>query len=390
MRRYTPAIVLIVCVAALIYGSVELLSLRYESGDVYPEYSSLRSDPLGTMALYESIGKLEGFKAARDFSVTGMPDPVGITYLHIATTDGALDHIPPGEMLKTEQFVTRGARLIITFFPEASRKPKPVGEKNPTTGAEQSAEKTVSLWDQWGLKPRVINLRRGKQESFEAVPVSNASGLKLPETLDWHSGLVFENLNKTWKPLYVRGKDPVLVERHFGAGSVVIATDSYFLSNEALRDARHSDLLAWLIGPNRTVIFDEAHLGVVEQPGVAALIGRYRLHWVIAALVVLAALFVWKNATSLVPAHSPETAKAYIEGKDSASGFVNLLRRNVAAREILTTCYSEWKKTAAQSGSYSAHRLQKAEAAFNAENSKPVKEREPVETYRAITAILHK
>lgn len=390
MKRYSSSIVLVICLAVLTYGLVQLLALRFESGDVYPEYSSLRSDPLGTMALYESIGKLEGFTARRDLSANVLPEPQGVTYLHIATTDEAWERVPPEMFEKVDRFVKRGARLVITMFPETSRKPKPAEEKGAKTDADEPQEKTVSLWQQWGLRPRVINLRLGEQEIFAAVPVSNTSGLGLPETLDWHSGLVFEQVNAAWQAIYKRGNDPVLVERRFGTGSVVIATDSYFLSNEALQNARHPDLLAWMIGPNRTVIFDEAHLGVVEQPGVAALVRRYRLHWVVAAVVLLAGLFVWKNATSLVPARSAEAAELYIEGKDSSSGFVNLLRRNVPAREILSTCYTEWKKTAAQSGSYSAVRRQKAEAAYTAENLKAAKERDPVETYRAIAGILHK
>jgi hypothetical protein len=390
MRRYSSSIILVICLAVLTYGLVQLLALRFESGDVYPEYSSLRSDPLGTMALYESIGKLEGFTARRDLSVNVLPEPQGVTYLHIATTDAAWERVPPDIFEKVDRFVKRGARLVVTMFPETSRKPPPAEEKKPKTDAGEPEEKTVSLWQEWGLRPRVIDLRLGDQEIFASVPVSNASFLSLPETLDWHSGLVFEQVNAAWKPIYKRGNDPVLVERRFGSGSVVIATDSYFLSNEAMQNARHSDLLAWVIGPNRTVIFDEAHLGVVEQPGMAALMRRYRLHWVIAAVVLLAGLFVWKNATSLVPARSADAAEPHIEGKDSSSGFVNLLRRNVPARAILTTCYSEWKKTAAQSGSYSAARLQKAEAAYTAENSKAAKERDPVETYRAIAGILHK
>ena len=390
MKAHSPAIVLAICLAAVTYGFVQLLSLGFESGEVYPAYSSLRSDPLGTMALHESISKLRGFTATRDFSMTGLPDPAGVTYLHIATSDQAWEAVPPETFKKVEQFVRQGARLVITMYPEATRKPKEVGEKKPKTPPEEPREKTVSLWKEWGLKPRVLNLRLGKEEVFQPVPVTNVSLLALPQSLDWHSGLVLEIVNPAWKPVYSRGTDFVLVQRDLGSGSVVVATDSYFLSNEAMQNDRHSDLLAWLIGPNRKVIFDEAHLGVIERPSMSALLQRYRLHWVLAALALLAGLFVWKNATSLVPAPSVEATELYIEGKDSSSGFVNLLRRNVPAREILATCYSEWKKTAAQSGSYSAARLQKAEAAYNAENSRTAKEKDPVETYRAITGILHK
>ena len=279
---------------------------------------------------------------------------------------------------------------MITIYPEASRKPRAAGKKNPPSDEEEPREKTVSLWDKWGLKPRVLNLSLGDKDIFKPVPVSNTSGLMLPEKLEWHSGFVFENADKAWKPIYVRGNNPVVVERRFGAGSVVVATDSYFLSNEAMQNARHADLLAWMIGPNRTIVFDEAHLGISEQPGMASLMRRYRLHWVIGAIALLTALFVWKNATSLVPVHAASKAEAFIAGRDASSGFVNLLRRNIPERDILATCYTEWKKTAAQSGSYSASRLQQVEAAFNLENSRTAKERNPVEIYRTIAGILHK
>jgi len=389
MKRYYSSIALAVCLAGLVFGSYKLLALRFESGDVYPEYSSLRSDPLGTMALYESIGRLDGFAVSRDFSTTGMPASDGVTYLHIATTYRAWEQVPPETARKVEQFVTQGARLVMTMYPEA-RKPNETPQDKSKSAAGAPQEKTVSLWKQWGLNPRISNLRLGERGVFQSVAVTNVSGLSLPESLEWHSGLVLENSSPAWRPIYARDTGAVVVERDWGSGSVVIATDSFFLSNEAMQSERHSDLLAWVIGPNRTILFDEAHLGVVEQPGMSALLRRYRLQWLIASVALLGILFVWKNATSLVPPASTESTALHIEGKDSSSGFVNLLRRNIPAREILTACYSEWKKSASQSGSYSDMRLHKAEAAYEAENSRPARERNPVETYKAITAILQK
>ena len=80
-----------------------------------------------------------------------------------------------------------------------------------------------------------------------------------------------------------------------------MATDSYFVSNEAMAKDRHADLLAWLIGPDKNVVFDEAHFGIVETSGVAVLMRKYRLHGLAAGLMLLAGLFIWKNSTSLVP-----------------------------------------------------------------------------------------
>jgi len=48
------------------YGLWKLYELRFAAGDIYPPYSSLRADPMGSKALYESILQLPGASAARN------------------------------------------------------------------------------------------------------------------------------------------------------------------------------------------------------------------------------------------------------------------------------------------------------------------------------------
>jgi len=79
----------------------------------------------------------------------------------------------------------------------------------------------------------------------------------------------------------------------------------------------------------------------------------------------------------------------FVTGKDAAAGFVNLLRRNVPAREVFGVCFAEWKKSAT-SGKISRARLQQAEAIFEAEASLPQKDRNPIATYRTISETLRK
>lgn len=390
MKQRSSSILLVLCIAAVVFGAIQLMNLRFEEGDLYPEYSSFRADPLGTMALFESVARLNGFTVERDLSITGeLPDPKGVTYLHLATTESQWKSIPPNVAEQVEQFAKGGARLVMTMYPQSrhvERRTPPL----PEIEEEEPAVKPVSIWAKWGLSLKVVNLTLDDEGTFKPVPVAKMAGPELPDALDWHSGVVFDKIDGAWKSIYERDGKPVVIERQFGAGSLVIATDSYFLSNEALHDARHSNLLAWMIGPNRRIVFDEAHLGVTEQPGLAALMRRYRLHGFVASLLLLGGLFVWKNATSLVPVRKPEASEAYIAGRDAASGFVNLLRRNIPVRDILNTCYTEWKKTAAQSGSYSAPRLQQAEAAYTQETLKPAKEKDPVSAYKTIATILNK
>jgi hypothetical protein len=70
MKKYLPIAVLLGCAAIFAFGVTRLVQLRFEHGDVYPPYSSLRADPLGTMAFYESLGKVPEVSVQRDFSET--------------------------------------------------------------------------------------------------------------------------------------------------------------------------------------------------------------------------------------------------------------------------------------------------------------------------------
>jgi hypothetical protein len=392
MKRVLPTMLLVACGVMLAYGIIRLLSLRFELGDVYPEYSSLRSDPLGAMVLYESLSNIDQFDARRDFSTANrLPAANGTTYLHIATTVSAWQSVTNESFREIERFIREGGRLVITVHPRATL-PRPVESKDPQIQEELERQRTdaPSLWSRWNLKPEFVSLDLSPDGVYMPATVVSRSGLGLPSNLEWHSALVFYPGDDAWQPIYTRENQPVMVERHAGQGSVVIATDSYFLSNEAMLRDRHTDLLSWLLGPNTNIVFDEAHLGVVENPGVANLMRRYRLQWFVGALILLCALFIWKNAVSLVPPHFENGYSSHVAGRDSFAGFVNLLRRAVPTGNILAIAHAEWKRSAAQTGRYSADRLRRAENAFQEENSRSAKDRDPVRAYTTIARILQR
>lgn len=417
MKRTSSVLVLAVLFGAFGIGLAWLLRLRLEGGDIYPPYSSLRADPLGTMALYEAVDRLPGFEARRDHSSTRPLPPGGdTTYLHLGAARREWLPLPLDLSRAVETFLVEGGRLVIMLGPETEtpssrrRDPKtpdpsptdsPPRDADPDTDSreqprpdptpEQPSTTTTSadFAKAWGLGFGFTALERDGQDNLIPGTVGLAVDLELPVSLSWHSGVVLRDLAPEWRVIYARDAEPVVVERRHGEGSVVVATDTYLVSNEALRSERHPGLLSWLIGSNRRVVFDEAHLGVIERRGIAALVRGYRLQGPVAVLLILAGLFVWMNtATLLLPDPGP-TGSTAVQGKDAGAGFVSLLRRNVTPREVLRLCVEEWIRSLPRGAGLEAERLE-VERILAAEDGRPWRQRDPVAAYRRIAQVLER
>ena len=121
----------------------------------------------------------------------------------------------------------------------------------------------------------------------------------------------------------IRGLD-IFRERFWAyEGSLVLMSDAFLASNEALWKDRQPELLRWLAGGSARLVFDETHLGVNEQPGIATLLRRYQLYWVVAAALAVFGLAIWRNASPLVPATSGCAARYTWVAAPASSGFMN-------------------------------------------------------------------
>src|SRR5687768_18470710 len=65
-RRRLSQLAAVLLLAGFCLGLVKLFQLRFSTGDVYPPYSALRADPLGTKIFYESLRALPGVTAGRN------------------------------------------------------------------------------------------------------------------------------------------------------------------------------------------------------------------------------------------------------------------------------------------------------------------------------------
>ncbi len=243
-----------------------------------------------------------------------------------------------------------------------SKDPSDDDESSPLLGEVAPLEKDF-LGARWGLalnrvkppksegRPSLFDRPFSTDDTAATTPASAtlpAETGKAP--LPWLTALDFEirpSDKPLWRVAYTRGHQPVVAEREFGCGSLVLCSDTYFLSNEALFRDANPRALVWLIGRGRQVVFDEFALGTREDPGLMTLANRYNLTGIVVAFVLLALLYVWRNASSLVPPPpDPGFAGAPPQtGLGADAGFPSLLRRAVPAPALPQMCLDQWKAT---------------------------------------------
>jgi len=420
---------LLIIVLGFILGVVKLFLLRFEAGDVYPAYSSLRSDPLGSRAFYSSLENMNDARVKRNYLTLRnlkFKDHTVLFYVGMAAFDA---ESVSAEWFKVfERLTNTGGRMILSFLPGEkkpadwrmskclepkeevkdsektsrkdvhadSEKPGDNEEKKPQTipgrRMQDYSGKCVSLKEQWGLTLAFAEEPSDKAD-HRSDDLTQSHIIGLPQTISWHTALYFDELDDIWRVIYAANGRPVIIERPYGRGSLVLSADSFFLSNEALRSERHPELLAWTLGESSNVVFDETHFGIFKHPGVLSLIKKYRLQWFIFAVAVIALLFVWKNSAYFVPPPKRNRSQAgrdFLSDRDSTQGLISLLRRNIPARQLLQICTREWERSIQLRNRIGNDKLNQVKSALQMIETQSPKSIDPVLGYRRISKIISK
>lgn len=388
------------CMALFVVGLGRLFWLRFERGDLYPPYSSFRSDPLGSQVLYESLARLGDNGAERNFrpfdQARMAPDAVffvcGLGIHSFERNDRRLTSF-------LETVSASGGRLVITFTSivddpknqrddNTPRDPCPEEEHGQDATIEEDGmtdEDTVES-GMWGL-----GFLPSKQPSSSKLGDASARRVGqdgLPAALPWRSLVFFELYHSSWETVYRYMEEPVVIKRSWGEGEVLVIADSYLFSNEALRNHRAPAFLAWALPPDRPVIFDEYHHGLSKQPGIAGLARKYRLHGVVLSLLVLVILMIWRQAAVFVP-ESEDTGETPAEadlGRDSAEGWVSLTQQHIAAKDLINICHDAWRSSPA-ADRVSKERLQQIRDLVDHYGTAP-RRSNLVAVYRSISELL--
>jgi hypothetical protein len=307
-RSYVGPAVLCMLGAILAIGLLQIFRIRLSGGDLYPAWSSLRSEPDGTRVLFESLTGTGRFDMVRKYRPLRESPEHGATVLYLGYTPAALERASDADLEELETAARAGNRIVMTIDP-----------------------------GQWFLPP--------KQEPEGALRKRWSVSIgRLPQKRDVVA-LAFDSA-EGWTRLKEAGGQAVVIEHSFGSGTIVLAASSDALANESLAGKRDSELIMTLIGANARVVFDESHLGVRDTGSVLGLVHKYRMDGVLWGLLAIALVFVWNHAAGFPPPE--QTERHALAGYDSRSGLGQLLRRQIALSRVIESCISEWKKSNAR------------------------------------------
>jgi hypothetical protein len=296
------------------WGLEQIAITPLETGEVYPPYSSLRTDPLGAKALYESIAGLQDLHVDRIYKARTQLAPQS-ALLVLGLNPIVWNELTQKTLTEYENQVAKGGRLVIGFLPVyAPAKPLDY----------------PLLWDRWKLRFRY---RRQGDDDDRRSDIPRDSDLYFAP-------------GEGWSVVEQNGDAPITVERSFGSGTIVLVAQSYPLSNEGLREDHDSAGISRLMGQARDISFDESHFGIQESGSVTTLMRKYHLEPAVGVLLLTALLFLWRSASSLLPPRSPDKAEA-VAGRDAQDGLVSLMERSLPEKDLLNACYAEWARTAA-------------------------------------------
>ena len=267
----------------LLGGFFTVLERRFAEGGLYPHYASFRTDPMGTSAYYETLDRLEGIEVSRNLkSLNNLKELDGKTViLLLGYPREDFDNLRAPLNSEVMRAVDEGGRLVITLNPELvpeAFKPKlsekeedwveerrRIREERMRRALEREQEKEESD----GGDDRKEGDKEDESERLEQEMVETAGplfttytgfdfltleGFERPEggwetesgealasggipseLPNWRSQFRLKLIDPAWKSVALVDGKPVVIERQWGRGSIVVTTDSYFVSNESLR-----------------------------------------------------------------------------------------------------------------------------------------------------------
>jgi len=330
----------------LVFGiaAFESVVRRAENYSYYPAYSSLNNEDSGLKAYYETLVRL-GVSVSRNYRPFLKLDGQKATVIYAGPDLGDFRYRSEKDLEQFERVAQSGARVLILFQTRETRYKKIAPakaeikppNKGPTKAQGELKPRVDAMLKRWGVEEAEIDVANPKRRTDAEVLTPSV----VRRDVLWH----FTKWDPLWKAVLL-GSDgrPVLLERSFGRGSIVLLAAVEPFTNFQLLTKPDVALLAATITGRRPLIFDEAHLGVAENDTVAGLARQYHLEWILLGFLALAALYVWRNAVSFIPPLQPAT-EGGVKGRDAHSALSSLLSQSVRREKLQKEIGEEWRRS---------------------------------------------
>lgn len=346
------------------FSMANLFLLRFKTGDIYPPYSSFKTGPMGTKALFDSLALLDGINVTRSFvPAEQIKNPQNTSIIIAGLKSGPRLFVSQKEYEDIERLTNSGCRLIIALTPVLSscfENPSSKTDMKPPENQEEKTQKKktndsqdpkpIDLFEKLGI---TIHRTHFTEKGQYASPSTAAT---VPDSLTptpWQQAFWFKPNSPYWETIYsIQSEEPVIIEKKkiLGNGSIVLLADAYIFSNESLKSDNNSELLSWLLGNKKRILFDEYHLGVQKNPGISSLFKKYGLYGPAALFSIFIILVVWKQSAVLVPPDEREeldslnnSGNQNMQTKDHMSGLTSLLKQHIPKKQLIPQCIEAWK-----------------------------------------------
>jgi hypothetical protein len=302
---------------AFLWGVVSLFNRQFAAGELYPRFSTMRTDRMGTKLLYDSLGKLPGVTVERNLLPVEFLPNDGAAVVLLGLSPMQVNWNPEMLLQIAEKIAARGNRVVLGMYLDPEDNRRVVGddvEKGPASKGKKPESSPLEAM--WKVKLKIDP----DPDADHAVYFEKADGWRVRES---DEGRI------------------LAVERDSGKGSIVLMAESDEFTNAAVVETDGLDEICSALGPYRRILFDEQHLGVAESGSVVGMARQFRLMGLALGLALVAALFIWKNAAGFPP---PPAARAIdrFAGRTSHAGLVTLLKRHVPPGELARVCWNEW------------------------------------------------
>ena len=317
-------ILLFIVLVVFVTGAVMMLSMRVEKGDMFPAFSSLRADPLGARALYESLERQKGLTVRRNYTK--------IADCSFSETTLFFTGLSPQNLQGDTAFASSiltlaslGNRVILALSGKSGFM---ASIADSGSGAEHKGRNFLGL--------RCI--KRAKGDS------SGITGPAPLASLAWREAVRFTG-DSSWTGVVRQNDHIMLGEKQVKKGSIVALSGSYHLSNQGLRENNRSHgsnpLIPFLVGSSRSVVFDEWHHGIAHANGLMDLLRRFGMTGILAFASAWFFLFIWTAHGLSAGRRTIEIAAMESDGGEDC--LKHLLLSHISYDRLLETCTNEWR-----------------------------------------------